>query len=359
MKTKTRMPSAQRIQGFTLIEFLVASALAMIVIVAAGSTYFITRKLNHTSLERMDLQQNLRNASVNITRDAREAGTFGCYSLGNNENIVTGWQKPDFTSVNSNNILIDTDRNDGFGIRQGNFNYNGQNLPALFFVYGKGQTGIQSITDLGKTGGTPTTITLANNTQNNEDLDELRQTLSGGGPIAISSCSYAVAKTGTPVSGNRLSISFGNSPQKGFTEEESGRMVLSKVYSSAYFVHDKQLLRVDLGNNGTWRQPQLISNGINSMSVGFGYADDCPTGFNGATAPGAAAADPDETFTFSNTLNAQKLPAIIQIRLNYDLDIPTVDANGKTVPVTNPTTADYILNATVRGGNICANRIPF
>ena len=54
--------SSRRNSGFTLIEFLVASALALIVISAAGSTYLITRKLSNSAQKRLDTQQNLRNA---------------------------------------------------------------------------------------------------------------------------------------------------------------------------------------------------------------------------------------------------------------------------------------------------------
>ena len=39
-------------KGFTLIEFLVASSLAIIVISAAGGTYFMTRKLSDATQKR-------------------------------------------------------------------------------------------------------------------------------------------------------------------------------------------------------------------------------------------------------------------------------------------------------------------
>ena len=48
-----------QVHGFTLIEFLVASALAVIVIMAATGTYFITRKLNDSAEQRVDFQRNL------------------------------------------------------------------------------------------------------------------------------------------------------------------------------------------------------------------------------------------------------------------------------------------------------------
>ena len=67
--------------GFSLIEFLVASIISMIVLIAAGSTYFTTQQLNRVATERLNAQQDLRNAANLIVRDARQAGTFGCANL--------------------------------------------------------------------------------------------------------------------------------------------------------------------------------------------------------------------------------------------------------------------------------------
>nr|UOP05169.1 prepilin-type N-terminal cleavage/methylation domain-containing protein [Conchiformibius kuhniae] len=186
MKNRIRIPFAGKNKGFTLIEFVVASALALIVILAAGSTYFITRKLNQGSLERLDIQQNLRNAAVHITRDARLAGTFGCYSLGNSAVNVSGWNAPDFAAANGNpkHIGIDTGQADGFGIRADVYEYDGRNLPALFFIYGQGETGLQRINALNpKAPSAISQITLADNSAAGAELDVLRQTLGKGGRL--------------------------------------------------------------------------------------------------------------------------------------------------------------------------------
>lgn len=103
--------SSRKNSGFTLIEFLVASALAMIVISAAGSTYFITRKLSNSAQKRLDTQQNLRNAASSITRDARNTGSFGCYS-----SAISGnkFDFNDFADAEKRLIAI-TDNADGSG----------------------------------------------------------------------------------------------------------------------------------------------------------------------------------------------------------------------------------------------------
>lgn len=69
------------IKGFSLIEFLVAAALSMIVLMAVSSTYFTARNLNNTATSRLTVQQDLRNASNMIVRDARMAGSFGCFNM--------------------------------------------------------------------------------------------------------------------------------------------------------------------------------------------------------------------------------------------------------------------------------------
>lgn len=72
-----------KIKGFSLIEFLVASALSLIVLMAVTSTYFTARNLNSAATSRLSVQQDLRNASALLVRDARMAGSFGCFNMTN------------------------------------------------------------------------------------------------------------------------------------------------------------------------------------------------------------------------------------------------------------------------------------
>ena len=69
--------------GFTLIEFMVASSLALIVLLAIGITYGTTSRMKRTSENRLAAQQDLRNVSELILRDAQMAGAFGCFNMGN------------------------------------------------------------------------------------------------------------------------------------------------------------------------------------------------------------------------------------------------------------------------------------
>lgn len=74
-----------RQQGFSLIEFMVASAISMIVLLAAGSTYFTTWQLKQKTQAKVSFQQDMREAGNLIRRDLRQAGSFGCLNTPKNE----------------------------------------------------------------------------------------------------------------------------------------------------------------------------------------------------------------------------------------------------------------------------------
>lgn len=345
----------QTIKGFTLIEFLVASILAMIVIVAAGSTYFMTRKLSDEAQKRLTIQQNLRNATTQIMRDARMAGSFGCY---NTSSTITGKNSPITNIAGLRLVAPEGSATDGgvlkldavdnaMGVRWGNVG--GQD--ALIFIYGLGETPVTNATGLTAAAtNTLQNVTLGAGNANENALDPLRQALANKGNIVVSSCRTAIAlNMGSAINNNTIDFR-NNLTNQPFTLADTGELAVSQLYAAAY-VHNpttKQLMRVDIGSNGRWQSPQLVAEGINSMSVSYAYADNCPMD-KLSTDTGVT----NETFTFTKqlatTAEKNQLPAMVQVYLNYDVD--TVDSANKT-------TADYIINATVRGGNTCGNRTP-
>lgn len=353
--------SPTRAAGFTLIEFLVASVLAMIVIVAATGTYFLTRGLNHTAQQRLTVQQNLRNATTLIMRDARMVGAFGCYNTGS-VGITTSSassdavKAPNFqigTALTDTQLVLKADEDNTFGILKGTV----QGQDALIFVYGLGETGVAKVDmtpdPLNKTISKINKIEIADSSD--ADTDHLRQTLKAGGNVVLSSCHNAYAyKLGSPVNNTEVPVNFDTE----FTESDKGSMTISKLYASAY-IHNKatkQLLRVDLGNDGKWQSPQLVSTGINSMDIGYGYTDNCNLDVS-STDPAYV----EETFTYTNTIattkDKGKLPSVVQVRLNYDVNLPA-GTSGTSTTATTPATADYVINATIRGGNTCGERMP-
>lgn len=65
-------------QGFTLIELLVATAISIIVLLAASSTFITTYRLNQDVKKRISYEQDVRNAGDLLRTDSRQLGNFGC-----------------------------------------------------------------------------------------------------------------------------------------------------------------------------------------------------------------------------------------------------------------------------------------
>lgn len=374
-------------QGFTLIEFLVASVLAMIVIMAASGTYLITRRLNHTVQQRISTQQDIRNASVQIARDARMAGSFGCF---NTASTIDGKSFDKIEAKNatgvvrSNNtpiVSLDPERKDGYGVRliakEDLRRLQGVTNPSdgLLFIYGQSATAtnatlmdyagfsnpsaVSKVTELDRiffnkeiANGTTSSTTV-------DDSDVLKRVLENKkGDVILSTCSEIVRIAGiNSFENNTLKI---QETEIRASEKHVGELSLSKLHASLYVLGDinrsgrqwadeKALLRYDLGADGAWQNPQLLATGIKNMSFSFGYVNDTAACKNEITS-----ASNSETFDFfdkpsSNTAATQP-PALVQVRLKYY-------ANKATGNPSDAKIRDYIINTTVRAGNTCANRL--
>ena len=342
-------------KGFTLIEFLVASALAIIVIAAAGGTYFMTRKVNDTAQRKLEIQQNLRNAASMLTRDARNAGTFGCFNMASGRGFPV--LNPSLTSIG----LKINNENDGFGVRQlsqgdvttlltgqglvsGNFTAESN---ALIFVYGRGAAGVnKEITD-----AQPNKLAI-NDASNDPDLNS---TLSDKGYLVLSSCTEGrLAKVTSVDSGFKtvgVSIDTNNALSAITTDSKDsrGEITVSRFYASMYVLgklstnDSPALLRFDLNGQGNWQGPQLLAEGVSGMSISYGYITDCTN----LTATNIAGMN-QEKYTFANTLSNKTLPAIVRLRLTYNTSADKA----------NQSETDYFINASVRGGNTCETVLP-
>lgn len=370
------------VKGFTLIEFLVASMLSMIVIVAASGTYMITRKLNSSAQERISVQQDIRNASVQIARDARMAGSFGCFNTGKNgiRNEKFGKIEPQNADAKSLVYLDDgnsssASKKDGFGVRvveakdlNSIRSLSGLNNPSngLLFIYGQSVTGVRS-SQLANSA--PSKITSLTDVYFNrsvsssaivvDDSDALKRVLGNkNGDVILSTCSdIARVASISNFTNDTLNIA---ETEINATKNHSGELSLSKLHASLYVLGDinragnqwgdeKALLRYDLGDDGTWQNPQLLATGIKNMSFAFGYVND-----TGACKDKETSASNSETFDFyqnpKDNATATQPPALVQVRLKYYSNKATSNPNDAQV-------RDYIINTTVRAGNACANRL--
>lgn len=300
------IPNKTAMRGFSILEFLVASLLSMIVLMAVSSTYFTARGLNKSANTRIGIQQDLRNAANMIVRDARMAGNFGCFNMSNfPASTVTEDKSSDEYTLKTagvNNLLPIKEIN--------KLGYAGfaQTGKALLFQYG-----IDKANPAAKTAIVSSCSGIAKPQKEIKDLDAAKTVLKitdsdQNGSIAIMKhemIAYAVGKLG----------------------EESG------------------LFRFQLSDDGSWGNPQLLIKGITAMDIHYIYAE-CP---HSETA--SASGVNTESFDYKTALDISaeaKSPASIQIVLNNGSIDPSKEQDNK-VDI-------YNINATIRGGNVCADR---
>ncbi|HEZ5489831.1 TPA: PilW family protein [Neisseria meningitidis] len=294
-------------KGFTIIEFLVAGMLSMIVLMAVGSSYFTSRKLNDAANERLSAQQDLRNAATLIVRDARMAGGFGCFNM--SEHPAT-------------DVISDTtQQNSPFSLKRNgidklipiteSLNINYQNFfqvdSALIFQYGI------------------------------DDLDASAET------VVVSSCSK-IAKQGKKISTLQEAKS---ALQITNDDKQNGNITRQRHVVNAYAVGriagEEGLFRFQLDDKGKWGNPQLLAKKIRHMKVRYIYVSDCPEDDD---------AGKEETFKYTDTFNSAKdavTPAGVEVLLSSGTDTKIAASSDNHIYA-------YRIDATIRGGNVCANR---
>ena len=147
---------------------------------------------------------------------------------------------------------------------------------------------------------------------------------------------------------------------------QAGNISIMKHEVNAYAVgtagEQKGLYRFQLTDKGEWSNPQLLIKGIESMDIHYFYTKNCPETFEGSeaasapvpTSSGNAQAqgtdkEKDEKFEYTELLSDKETPASIELLLNGG-SINAGGGNDNEVQI-------YRINATVRGGNKCADRL--
>ena len=300
------IPNKTAMRGFSILEFLVASLLSMIVLMAVSSTYFTARGLNKSANTRIGIQQDLRNAANMIVRDARMAGNFGCFNMSNfpASAVIEDKSSDEYTlkTTGVNNLLPIKEIN--------KLGYAGfaQTGKALLFQYG-----IDKANPAAKT-------------------------------AIVSSC-FGIAKPQTEIK----DLDAAKTALKMTDSDQNGSIAIMKHEMIAYAVgklgEESGLFRFKLSNDGSWSNPQLLIKGITTMDIHYIYAE-CPDSEN-ASASGVNT----ESFDYKNALDISaeaKSPTSIQIVLNNGSIDPSKEQDNK-VDI-------YNINATIRGGNVCADR---
>lgn len=306
-------------KGFTIIEFLVAGMLSMIVLMAVGSSYFTSRKLNDAANERLAIQQDLRNAATLIVRDARMAGSFGCFNMSEHteKNVVSDVAQNNrlfsLKGSSANKLIPNGTDNKLIPITESlDIGYQGftQRLNALVFQYGI------------------------------DDLDASAET------VVVSSCSK-IAKPGK--TGKKISTlqEAKSALQITNDDKQNGNITRQRHVVNAYAVGKisdaEGLFRFQLNDDGQWGNPQLLVKKINKMDIRYIYVSNCPEDDD---------AGKEETFKYTDKFDSAQnavTPAGVEVLLSSGTDTKIAASSDNHIYA-------YRIDATIRGGNVCANR---
>ncbi|ENV7880080.1 PilW family protein [Neisseria gonorrhoeae] len=293
-------------KGFTIVEFLVAGLLSIIVLIAVVSSYFTSRKLNDAANERLAIQQDLRNAATLIVRDARMAGSFGCFNMSEHTKKdvvfdVAQKNRPFSLKGSSANKLIPIAESLNIG-------YQGfaQVRPALIFQYGI------------------------------DDVNASAET------TVVSSCGV-ISKPGKQIptlEDAKKELKIQNSGK-----EQNGNIARQRHVVNAYAVGriagEEGLFRFQLDDKGKWGNPQLLVKKVKRMDVRYIYVSGCPED-----------AGKEEQFKYTDKFDKSRdavTPAGVEVLLDSGLDAKIAASSDNSIYA-------YRINATIRGGNVCANR---
>ncbi|ENS6719602.1 PilW family protein [Neisseria gonorrhoeae] len=293
-------------KGFTIVEFLVAGLLSIIVLIAVVSSYFTSRKLNDAANERLAIQQDLRNAATLIVRDARMAGSFGCFNMSEHTKKdvvfdVAQKNRPFSLKGSSANKLIPIAESLNIG-------YQGfaQVRPALIFQYGI------------------------------DDVNASAET------TVVSSCGV-ISKPGKQIptlEDAKKELKIQNSGK-----EQNGNIARQRHVVNAYAVGriagEEGLFRFQLDDKGKWGNPQLLVKKVKRMDVRYIYVSGCPED-----------AGKEEQFKYTDKFDKSRdavTPAGVEVLLDSGLDAKIAASSDNSIYA-------YHINATIRGGNVCANR---
>ncbi|EMR8729309.1 PilW family protein [Neisseria gonorrhoeae] len=292
-------------KGFTIVEFLVAGLLSVIVLIAVVSSYFTSRKLNDAANERLAEQQDLRNAATLIVRDARMAGSFGCFNMSEHiKDVVVS----DVAQKNYLFLLKKSNANKLIPIAESsNINYRGflQVGSALIFQYG--------IDDVNASAAT----------------------------TVVSSCA-AISKPGKQIPTLEDAKKELKIPNR--DKEQNGNIARQRHVVNAYAVGridgEGGLFRFQLNEKGEWGNPQLLAKKIKRMRVRYIYVSGCPEDED---------AGKEEQFKYTDKFDSSVTPAGVEVLLDSGSDAKIAASSDNIIYA-------YRINATIRGGNVCANR---
>lgn len=370
--------------GFTLIEFMVAAILGLIVLLAIGGAYVSTQKVNEVATSRVVRQQELRMANNLIIRDARMAGSFGCANLsalsgGEGVSIDQGVNK-----LNRNTDASYFDINDAAGADR---IYSAQIVPSnsavmvstasgkfvaksgsdvVIFNYGINTQPLLTVTNTGTNNLSDFTLSDASFFAGASDdarvvlascnrLDILQKS-----QLSVDVSTKKISITSLTIPINKTGVAPVNAPSA--IEHYAVQATLSNLQTVVYAVGNisndtgaSGLYRFELLGDGSWSAPQLLAKNVSTISARFIYVTDCAI---------AASDAATEKYKFGSdafiTEGAVAVPPTgLELTLTpskTDLDLKVENSASNNVSTNASDLTPIILNATMRGANVCANR---
>ena len=343
----------KKITGFTLIELLVASALSIIVLIAAGSGFVTTQKLSQVAKGRLQVQNDLRNATNMIVRDARMAGSFGCFNLAK---MATNDQTKlkDHGAANVLGALEYNNQNqgvkylDGAALSLPGFTVSTSSSKVLLFTYGIGSSSGYS-----SSGANSFSVQI----EKGGELAELAK--QANAPIIISTCSSlerfpssAKELSGSVLTVKNLSPNLSPDHDTQVNPKLQSEISVFRQVVNIYAIGrptggEEGLYLFQLNPNGEISAPQLLLAGVTSWELEFGYVQ----------SPGCKSMQNDTKIKFVNNIESNKTalsPALLRMKLKGSGGGEV--KSGKAANNSESDVQTYYINATIRGGNSCAER---
>ncbi|HFB4398530.1 TPA: PilW family protein [Neisseria gonorrhoeae] len=304
-------------KGFTIVEFLVAGLLSVIVLIAVVSSYFTSRKLNDAANERLATQQDLRNAATLIVRDARMAGSFGCFNMSEHieQDVVSDvTQKNSPFSLKRNSTRNSTNKLIPIA-ESSNIGYQGfiQRLNALIFQYGIDDVNASAATTVVSSCGA-----ISKPSKQILTLEDAKKELKEDAKKELKILNQ--------------------------DKEQNGNIARQRHVVNAYAVGkiagEEGLFRFQLDDKGKWGNPQLLAKKVKRMDVRYIYVSGCPEDED---------AGKEEQFKYTDKFDSSVTPAGVEVLLDSGSDAKIAASSDNIIYA-------YRINATIRGGNVCANR---
>ena len=343
----------KKITGFTLIELLVASALSIIVLIAAGSGFVTTQKLSQVAKGRLQVQNDLRNATNMIVRDARMAGSFGCFNLAKTATNDQTKLK-DHGAANVLGALEYNNQNqgvkylDGTALSLPGFTVSTSSPKVLLFTYGIGSSSGYS-----SSGANSFSVQI----EKGGELAELAK--QANAPIIISTCSSlerfpssAKELSGSVLTVKNLSPNLSSDHDTQVNPKLQSEISVFRQVVNIYAIGtptggEEGLYLFQLTPNGEISAPQLLLAGVTSWELEFGYVQ----------SPGCKSMQNDTKIKFVNNIESNKTalsPALLRMKLKGSGGGEV--KSGKAANNSESDVQTYYINATIRGGNSCAER---